>query len=142
LSDLTAPPFVNPSVTLENVSVGDVSLLQGMNINISLKVTNKNSKSLMMDSVFYKLAKQSDGTVLAEDTMIKRELIRPESTKVVVLPVKVTFFAMGASAKSMLVKGTTKIDINGIVTFEAAPATGDKDIDISFRGNWEIDVSG
>ncbi len=83
-----------------------MSLLSGMNVNLSLRIRNPNKKSLMMDAVAYKLAKQSDGTVLADGTAIKRE----------------------------------KLDITGTVTFEAAPATGDKEVDCSFRGQWEIEL--
>jgi len=94
-----------------------------------------------MDVVSYKLAKESDGTVLADDTAIKRELLQPDSSKIISIPIKVGFFGMGKSAKSMLVSGKTMINITGTVTFEAAPATGDKEIDVNFRGNWEIEMS-
>lgn len=141
MSDLTEPPFQNPTVILEKCDVGQMSLLQGMNVDLHLAVRNPNSKSLMMDVVTYRIAKDSDDTVLADDTAIKRELIRPDSAKVVVLPVKVGYFAMSKSAKSMLVSGRTKLNIDGTVTFEAAPATGDKEIDVNFKGSWEIEMS-
>lgn len=140
LSELTEPPFQTPRVTLDRCEVGAMSLLQGMNITLVLVVRNPNSKKLMMDVVSYKLAKNSDGTVLADATVIKRELLQPDSSKTVSIPIKVGFIGMGKSAKSMLVSGATKIDITGTVTFEAAPATGDKEIDVNFRGNWEIEM--
>jgi LEA14-like dessication related protein len=119
-----------------------MSLLQGMNIVLCLHVKNPNSKSVMMDAVFCQLSKKSDGTVLSEETVIKRELFRPEAAKTVNVPMKIGLLGMSTSAKSMLVKGTTKIDIVGTVTFEAAPATGDKEININFKGSWEVDMTG
>lgn len=140
ISELTEPPFQRPTVRLEGCEAGEMSLLSGMNVNLSLRIRNPNKKSLMMDAVAYKLAKQSDGTVLADGTAIKRELFRGESEKVVKVTLKMSYVGMGASAKSMWVKGSTKLDITGTVTFEAAPATGDKEVDCSFRGQWEIEL--
>lgn len=141
ISELTEPPFQTPTVKLEKCEAGGMSLLQGMSVYLSLRIRNPNKKSLMMDVVSYKFAKKSDGTVLADDTTIKRELFRGETEKVVTVPIKVSYFGMGASAQSLLVKGKTKLDITGTVTFEAAPATGDKEIDVKFRGDWEIEMS-
>ena len=142
ISDLTEPPFQTPVAKIEKCELGEMSLLSGINIEISLVIKNPNSKSLMMDEVFYKLSNKSDGTVLAEDTVIRRELIRPDSMKVVTVPVKMGYFGMGKSAKSMFVRGATKIDIVGTVTFEAAASTGDKEINVPFNGDWEIQMSG
>lgn len=140
ISELTEPPFQTPTVKLESCEAGEMSLLSGMSVNLSLRIRNPNKKSIMMDAVTYKLAKDSDGTVLGNDTTIKRELFRGESEKVVIVPIKVSYVGMGASAKSMWVKGSTKLDITGTVTFEAAPATGDREIDCKFRGQWEIEM--
>lgn len=140
IEELTEPPFMTPTVKLEKCEAGEMSLLHGMSVNLSLRIRNPNKKSLMMDVVTYKIAKESDGTVLADDTAIKRELFRGESEKVVTLPIKVSYFGMGASAQSILVKGSTKLDITGTVTFEAAPATGDKEIDVRFSGDWMIET--
>lgn len=141
IEELTEPPFMMPTCRLEKCEAGEMSLLSGMSVNLSLRIRNPNKKSLMMDAVTYKLAKESDGTVLTDNTSIKRELFRGESEKVVTIPIKLSFFGMGASAQSILVKGSTKVDIIGTVTFEAAPATGDKEIDVKFRGEWKIETS-
>lgn len=131
---------MNPKVVLERCESGNMSLLSGMIINLFLSIRNPNPKSIMMDAVSFKLTKDSDGTVLADDTTIKRELFQPDSTKLVEVPVKLGLMGMGASAKSMLVSGKTKIIIHGTVTFEASPSTGDKEIDADFRGSWEIEM--
>lgn len=141
IQELTEPPFEKPHVSLEKCEVGTMSLLSGMTITLFLKVRNPNSKSIMMDAVEYKLEKTSDGTVLADDTVIKRELLRPDTSKLVEVPIKIGVMSMGASAKSIFVSGKTKIDITGSITIEASPATGDKEIECPFRGNWEIEMS-
>lgn len=127
---------LEPDVTLKGTKLRRVTL-KGGTVDVTLAVRNPNrAMGIDVTKLSYEIAKESDGTVIADGVQGDGFQIPRGGMTEVVIPVQFTYSGVGAAGKSLLRKGTVKFKISGRMDLRSTKRTRDFTHKFSAKGEF------